>query len=137
MRKRLLVLGALALCFASYQPKAKADAAGCLQGINTVPVAYAFETITVSTSALPFTRSVYAPTGSSPANPAFVAYFSTETDTARIRLDGVAPTSSVGMLLAAGSYVTVCQSGIPNFKIIRSGSSDVPINVTYFRLING
>lgn len=126
MRRVLLALIGLT-CLVG--PNVKGDSAGCLQGQNFTPVPFASEKITVSTSALPFTASVYAPAG---VPKAFVAVFTTETDTLRFQLDGTVPTSSVGMQVVAGSSVTVCQGSIPKFKAIRSGSSDVPINVTYF-----
>ncbi len=94
--------------------------------------AYAHETITVSTTALPLTASVYQVSGE--AGPQF-ALLTTATDSCRFWLNGAAPTSTVGHQLAAGSTLTLYMPGIQHFRVIRSGSADVPLSVTYFRQV--
>lgn len=101
-------------------------------------IAYAFETLTVSTTALPFTVAVYAPslaTGQSLGDPPCVLATGTvETNPTRYRVDGLAPTASVGHLVSAGQTFTV--EGVPavrSFRIIRQGAADATVTITYWR----
>ena len=108
-----------------------ASAQTCLLGSQTVVYPWAHETITVSTVAKTLTVATYAPTG---AQGSILAVITTATDTARWWDDGTAPTSTVGHSIAAGGTLTLCGTqAISKFQIIRSGSADVPISVTYFR----
>ena len=95
--------------------------------------AYAHETITVSTTALPLTASVYN-LGGGEAGPQ-MALLTTATDSCRFWLNGAAPTSTVGHVLTAGSTITLYGNSIQTFRVIRSGSADVPLSCTYFRQV--
>lgn len=103
-------------------------------GINSPLIGFNSEHPTISTSALPLTESAY----NSQANVgggggAVMAVITTENDTMRFRTDGTAPTSSVGHQVAAGSTLVICGAqNIRLFKAIRSGSSDVVLQVSYF-----
>lgn len=96
-------------------------------------VALGKETMTVSTTALLFTETTYNPGG---GGGAIKALITTENDTVRFWTDGTAPTSALGHLLAAGSSVEICGAqNIRNFKVIRAGSSDATVQVSYYRPI--
>lgn len=132
MRKLFLLL--FLLCAPSVFAQ---NTSGCFLPNASLTV-YAFEQITVSTTSVPFTASVYTRTGQQPLVPAVLAIVSTETDNLRYRVDGIAPTSSVGHQLYAasttsGSTVMVCgMQNIQKFRMIRSGSSDVTVTVSYY-----
>ena len=102
-------------------------------GQNTL-LPYAFESVTVGNTAVPLTASVYAPTGVSPK----VAALSLEADNIRFRVDGVAPTGSVGHLVALPTGITsvaflICgQAAIQQFEAIRT-STNATLRVTYYR----
>lgn len=102
----------------------------------TIPAAdgdaYAFETITVSTTAVGFTAATINPATAVPA--AKSAFCSVETNALRYREDGTNPTSSVGHPKAAATEFAV--TGINNlihFRAIRSGGADATLSCTYFR----
>ena len=125
MFKRLGLFGILALL---------ATPAGAVcNGLVSQPVtAFAFETITVSTTSIGFTASLAYPTGADAQS--VVAIVTTETNSIRFRTDGIAPTASVGHLVVAGSTIEVC--GLPAakaFRMIRA-SADATISATYYRL---
>lgn len=105
----------------------------CTAGSTAVPKPFAFETVTVSTSAIGLTAATYnAPSTGQP--PAVMAFLTTEDDTMRFRVDGADPTSSVGHEVASGTGLIVCTASLPKLKMIRSGAADVPVSVTYFNL---
>ena len=92
---------------------------------------FAYESLTIGTVTTTMTSSIYAPTGQSPA---IYAYLTTETDTVRYRTDGTAPTSSEGHnVAAAGSCEVNSESDIRHFNVIRSGTSNATIRITYKR----
>lgn len=104
------------------------------QQTTVLPIgdAFAFEQLTVSTAAVPFTVATYAPTGGIPAK---AAYVTVETQPIRYKFSGgTAPSSSVGHLGAAsGWFVVVGSTNVANFRMIRQSSSDSTVNVTYLR----
>jgi hypothetical protein len=52
---------------------------------------------------------------------------------ARVRMDGTAPTSAIGQILADGAQINLInQSQINNFKIISMTASTQKINVQFF-----
>lgn len=98
---------------------------------------FAFETLTVSNVSLPLTSSVYnkADTGASGGQVtrkiAKFAQISVETNSIRFRVDGTAPTSSVGHLLNAGDVVVLeSEDDVRNWKAIRV-SADATIMASY------
>lgn len=98
---------------------------------------YAFETITVSSTAKSLTASVYdiASVTSQlyPVRQVQYVLITSETSELRYRIDGTAPTTTVGHVLPSGSsMVLLGYTTIINFKIIASGS-DGTIQVTYER----
>ena len=92
-------------------------------------VPFASETITVSTTAIGFTLATYAPTGGPvTANQALVFV---NTNNLRARFDGVAPTTSVGAIMAAGQFFLVCSLSLNRTQFIRDDASDVEVFVVY------
>jgi len=90
--------------------------------------AFAYESITVSNTAVGFTPSVYNPTG----HKAQVAFVTCEDASIRFRIDGTAPTASEGHLLNSGDSTTIeGYENIKNFKAIRTGASNATLRVTY------
>src|SRR3990172_1407416 len=120
MKKLLLLL----LLFTGW-----AEAQTCAERFKFNPTPFAFETVSVSTSAIGLTATTYNP-GQGSAN-AVLAMLSTETDTIRFRLDGTAPTSSVGHQIFSGSFFYICAGDLSKLTMIRSGASDVAVSVTY------
>lgn len=128
---RTLVLAALAtVALLMMQPDTKAS---ICQGFSFPPQPFAFETLTVSTVALPFTSATYAPTGQLRAS---VARFTVEAQPIRYREDGAAdPTAAVGHLVAAAAPPTeICGTiAVANTKLIRQGGVDASVMVTFLR----
>lgn len=103
---------------------------------NTTWVAYEYEDITVSTSAVGFTAAKIQPSGA-PVGAGLVD-ISVETDNVRLRLDGGVPTSTVGheFLASSTTQSTASVCGEQNIRLllmIRSGSVDAAVRVTYYR----
>ena len=85
---------------------------------------YGFETITVSSTALALTENL--------AERADVATVTVEAQAVRFRLDGVAPTATVGHVLTAGDTLEL--NGfweIDQFRVIRRDASDATLSVSY------
>ena len=124
--KRLIILTASLLASAS-----RLWAGDQCTSANSQAVAYAFESLTVSTTALPFTVATYTPasTGIRPIE----ATVTIATANVRIRLDGAAPTSTVGHLYLAGQSFVVCAPTIPLFRTIRDTGSavDAVLTISY------
>lgn len=83
-----------------------------------------FETITVSSTALPLTESL--------AELASEVFITVESQAVRYRVDGQVPTASVGHVLEAGANLAL--SGyweIDKFRVIRRDASDSTLRVTY------
>ena len=97
--------------------------------------AFAYEELTVSTTAIGPTATVIAPSivGAPAHGKAMEAYCSVETNAVRFRIDGVDPTASVGHPLAAGDKLTV--TGYGNIKALRfiRQSADASVKITYSR----
>lgn len=92
-------------------------------------VTFAYEQIVVSNAAVPCTAATQGPAGSPPAKRAVVIV---ETDAVRFRADGVAPTATVGMLLAVGDQMVFWGEDIRAVKFIRV-TGDAKVNVEYAR----
>lgn len=94
-----------------------------------VPVG--FEELAVSTAAVPITETVYRPaTGGIEATNCFAQV---EDASLRYRLDGTAPTSSVGTLADDGALIPLGADSIRNFQAIRSGAVDASLQIACFR----
>lgn len=131
-RLGFLALAALVSCrvYAQSQPVSNAS---CVTGQNFTPKAFAYEEITVGATAKFLTIATYRPAGQ---NGAMMAFISVETDNIRFRIDGGTPTSTVGHPVLAtstsvGSFI-ICEAALPRLQMIRSGSVDAAIKVTYF-----
>lgn len=96
---------------------------------------FAFEKLAVSSVAVGFTSSVYAPGGGQIA--ARKVLCSAEGDDMRYRTDGTNPTSSTGVLVdGAASTATLTAlygSEIRLFRAIRTAATDVTLNCTFYR----
>jgi hypothetical protein len=104
---------------------------GCSSAPWLVP--FAFETITVSTTAIGFTTALFAPTGGIPAD---MAVATLETSDIRYRSDGINPTAAIGHFLASSSTLTACGiQSLRQVKFIRV-TADGTLSVTYYRQTN-
>ena len=92
-------------------------------------MAYAFETITVSSTALGFTAATFDTGGGAP----LAALVTVESQPIRFRADAASPTTTVGHPASAGQMIDVCGEGnVRRFRMIRTGT-DSTVTVTYFR----
>ena len=87
-------------------------------GQATTPIfPFSFETLTVSNTALPITAAKLS-TGD--GIPPLAAYMTVETDSIRFRVDGLAPTATVGQLVTSGQTLEICgQNALNKFRMIR------------------
>ena len=93
---------------------------------------FAFEQITVGSSATGLTEATYAPSGNPQARRALIQNIGGQT--VRYRTDGAEPTSSSGHELADGDTLTLeTTHDIASFRAIREGSSNSALAVTYQR----
>ena len=121
--RKLLVLAFLMLAPAAWGQS-------CTTGQNFVPVSFAKETLTVGATAVPLTATVYAPQDGQPS--VTMAYCSVETGAIRFWVNGSIPTAAVGIPVATGSYITVCQTDVRRFQAIRQ-TVDATLSCTYSR----
>ena len=92
--------------------------------------AYAYEAITVSSTALGLTASNYAESPSTRGTVKRVL-ITVETDQVRFTTDGTTPTSSIGHLVDARQTITLeGRDDIAKFKAIRV-TTDASLKVTY------
>ena len=126
MRRILWAVVILAALFAG----SKADAGIACSGLTFSPVAYDFESITVSSTSIGFTATKIVPSGSAPA---IYASCTLETNSIRYRADGLAPSATVGQLVTAGQIVEVC--GSQNIQVVRfiRQSADGTLQCHYYR----
>ena len=89
---------------------------------------YDFETLTVSSTALPVTESKRVP-GANIGRCRYL-FCTVETDQVRYRLDGGAPTATVGHLVSVGQNIEVHgEENVQNFRIIRvTADATVPMS---------
>jgi len=93
--------------------------------------AFAFETITISSTAKSLTSSSYKDSGGNIAQQALITV---ETAQIRSRWDGGVPTATVGHLSnPMNSIILTGQDNIKNYKAIRKSTTDAKIFVTYSR----
>lgn len=108
----------------------QANAGIACSGLSFSPVAYDFESITVSSTALGFTAAKITPVGTLPA---IFASCTLETNSIRFREDGLDPSATVGQLIAAGNTIEVCgQQNINTVRFIRV-SADGTLQCHYYR----
>jgi hypothetical protein len=129
MRKVALLVAIIA-CLAATPTKAAPG--GCTNDSTLAPMGD--EVITVSSTALPFTATAYAPAGQ---NPAVLAVCTVETDSIRYRVSGLNPTASVGTIAIATATApasfTVCGTmNIQRFRMIRV-TTDASVTCQYYR----
>lgn len=114
---------------------------GCLPG--GIPQAFAFETLTVSSTALGCTVATYQPQsqGRESAVHAFITnpVNGAATEIVRYRFDGVAPTATVGHMLAPGDHLELCAANLRNAKFIgdTDATGDVLLAITYSHASSG
>lgn len=108
---------------------ASAQVTSC-PGLIRPAVAFAYEAIAVSTTAVGFTLATM--TGTQTLVPAY-AVVSVETNTIRWREDGTAPTAGEGHSEVAAAKFVVCGPNMGRFKAIRA-SADATLRVTYYRV---
>lgn len=98
--------------------------------------AFAYEELSVGAVAVGFTAATIKETGVATwadRRPAQAALVTCETNTIRFRLDGTAPTASVGHALIAGDSLWLDgMHAIANFKAIQA-SAGATLRVTFFR----
>jgi len=99
--------------------------------VEVAKTAFAKEELTVSSTVVALTSSVYRPTGQTAASKAFITV---EDNPIRYWYDGSDPTSTSGHLAAAGATIELEPlEDIENFKCIRATAADAAIKVTYER----
>lgn len=87
---------------------------------------FSFETVTVADTAISLTAGTYTT--------AIRAVISVETATLRYRVDGTAPTASVGHIANDGDVIILESSiAISNFQAIRTTGTSASISATYER----
>jgi hypothetical protein len=102
--------------------------------VNETTPAGDFETITISSTSLGFTaaKTTIAQAGGFTKR-AVKVLVTVESNPIRIRLDGTAPTASVGHLLNAGdSYLVEGEGNVTNFRMIRQSGTDATVMCSYF-----
>lgn len=125
---RRLALAAIVL-LAMFTGPALAAPGNCTNAPSLV--AFAFEEISVSSTAIGFTAATAFPDGRKGADMAVVTI---EDDAIRYRDDGLAPTATVGHPAAVNTSLTVCgAASLKRFLAIRQ-TTDADINVTYYRM---
>jgi hypothetical protein len=96
--------------------------------------AYAYETLTISTTSTALTATNHTPTDYPTKGKAQKAIITANDQPARFRYDSGTPTAAVGHKLAAGETIVIYGiANISNFRVIREGATDVNLAVTYER----
>lgn len=94
-------------------------------------IPYDFETLTVDNTAAGIPLTAEKLTSDPRPKRAFLTF---ETAQCRVRLDGTAPTSTVGHLYnPTQSLLLEGYAQLNNFKAIRTGATSATIQVTYLR----
>ena len=120
----LALLGLLALASSEGQTRAS-----CLPIDSYTP--FAFESLTISNTSVGLTTATFAPSGQPPA---VYASGRLETNPARYRSDGVAPTAAVGVLINSSDGVEVCgEQNLRAVRFIRQGAADATLQIVYYR----
>ena len=128
MKRKLALIGIVISLFLLYQPPVKA----VCSGQTFTPSFFAKESLTISTTALPGTATVYNPSGA--INTARYAFVTVETNPIRYWLDGSVPTAFLGHLVATNGSFEVCGiNAVRNFQMIRQGAADATVMISYAR----
>jgi|SRR5581483_7457631 len=99
--------------------------------VEAPTTAFGYETLTVSTTALGPTSSVYAPSGQTPASVALIAV---SAQGVNLRYDGGDPTATIGIPLAAGAtFLVLGVANVAQIRLIRNGGADATVHLTYER----
>ena len=94
-------------------------------------IAFASEELTVSTAVITLTAAKYKPSGQTPASK---AYITVGVAPIRFWYDGTAPTTDAGHIAKVDTVIEIeAIEDIENFKVIRDGTVDAKISVTYER----
>jgi hypothetical protein len=125
MKKLTIALILLALAPSLGAQSTPLDA--CPLPANAMKVAYD-EKLTVSSTALPFTRSVWRPTDGS--TPAICAVVVVNSNSISWRATGATPTDVIGNITASGASFVVGAQNLPNFLMIRV-TSDSVVHINY------
>lgn len=97
-------------------------------------VGFAFETLTISNTAIGLTTNKYRPTGADAGKIAEKAFVTCEGGSVRYRYDGEDPTVTVGHILEAGGYLVLeGQNQMNLIKFIRKDGADATLQITYER----
>jgi hypothetical protein len=119
----IIILGAFVLFYPFSKTEAQID-------VNSQYVAYAYETISVSSSAIGFTANLRSPAGQQSAR---AVQCTLETVTIRYRFDSGNPTTSDGHLVAINTTFTLYgQDNIRNWRGISTAGA-APLRCTYMR----
>lgn len=95
--------------------------------------AFGFETISVTTTVQTLSTT-YVTNPISGTIPDIAAYMTMETGDCRWRMDGTAPTASIGHKLSAGDSITIIgYDNLKNFKAILTGSTTGTLSISYER----
>ena len=95
-------------------------------------VPYDFEQVTVAGVAIGLTAAKVTPATGRPAD---YVVITVETADVRCRVDGTAPTATVGDLLPVGSSVAlVGWPSINGLSCIRTGATSATLDVSYYRM---
>lgn len=120
IRRALVLLALLALPLV-----ARADC----PGHNSRLVAFAFESVTVSTVSIGGTAATYNPTGGPGAVEALV-----QVEAQPIRWSVAStPTAAIGHAAIDTNQIRLCDGDIATFRAIRSGGTDAVLRITYYR----
>lgn len=130
MRRLIPFLTALALVLPA--PATSQAVGACPFAAGSLRAAYK-EMLTVSSTALPFTASVWKPTNGNP--PAVCAFVVVNTNSVSWWADGSTPTAASGIISTAAQSFSVGQSNMTTFKMIRV-SSDAEVAIQYLTAIN-
>lgn len=96
-----------------------------IQDTDVGIVAFAFESVTVTTSAIGLTSGTYAN--------AIRAEMTLERDDIRVRTDGTNPSATEGHVIEAGSVITLEGTAeIAAFRAYRADVTDAILKATYF-----
>ena len=125
--KRLIFLLILALISPVRVRAQQTPLDACPMDAGALRVAYK-ETLTVSSTALPFTVSVYNP--GQGQKKAVCAVVSVNTNSVRWWADGSVPTASAGFLSEAVTTFTVGENNLAQFLVIRV-TSDSEVAIQY------
>mgnify|MGYP001603660024 CR=1 FL=1 len=91
--------------------------------------ATAFEQVTVSTTVQTLTSAPYSGIGDR-----IVAHLRVDGVPVRFRIDGTAPTASIGELWFPGEHLTLHnQSELDNFKVISTSTTSATVTAHYVR----